>query len=298
MTGKENPAYEWVSFSADNQNLLTSSYAGVHIWDLTKNRNDRVLTTDESYTLVTAARSPGCVAAGGKHQVRIWSGRGELSKEVPEEERYGLAADCDASRIFTVGPTGVELFEWDQADPISTHQGGERAAISADTHFAAFCSSASTLELLYLQPNQTPNKELGSCYPGSNISFSPDSRYLAFDSLRDIEIVELSTGTKRMFRPCDDYSTFGIGSKGALVAVLCKQAIRIYDVNTREEIAHSSAFHTPYVEQLIFSPDNQFLAINSDYASSIEVKRWKRAGLRQWILERLERLGLKAKDET
>jgi WD40 repeat protein len=122
---------------------------------------------------------------------------------------------------------------------------------------------------------------------------------VAFDSLPDIEIVELSTVTKKMFRPCDDYSTFGIGSNGAFVAVLCsKNAIRIYDVNTREEIAHSSAFHTRYLEQLIFSPDNELLAINSDYASSIEVKRWKRAGLRQWILERFEKLGLKAKDET
>lgn len=99
-----------------------------------------------------------------------------------------------------------------------------------------------------------------------------------------------------MFDACADYTAFAVSSKAALLAVDCPLHIRIYDGATFKEIAHSGNYLDTVVEdQLIFSPDGTSLAIVSGWRERVIVKKWRKAGLRQEILEMLEDIGLKVR---
>jgi hypothetical protein len=293
LLGRPNNFYHSASFSPDGLSMITSA-DGVHIWDLNTPKNDRTFKASWDFNIISYT-DPKCFAAGGKKQIKVWNDGRETSIEADQNVRFALSVDCDSQKIIAVGPTGLEVLRFDNTSPMILAHNGVHADVSANGRYAAFCSGRWLLEVMDIDKMRWSSE--GPCYPGGVLTFSPDSHYLAYDlSSGSIGILSLGTGEKRSFDQCEDHGPFAVGSKAAIIAVDCRGWIRIYDGSTFIELAHSSEFHTPYVDQLIISPDNKRLAIVSEYASSIFIKEWKRAGARQWLYESLERLGIKGND--
>jgi hypothetical protein len=280
-----------VAFSSDGKSLMVASN-GVHVLDLAGTQSDKVLA-DEWYYQIVSQAGPDCNAAGGTKKLTLWNHGQKTDLIPPENDLFALAVDCDQNTIFAVGSWGLGIFN-PKDKPVMFPHPSVLADISADGKYAAFCSGSSKLEVVVLPDNLTV--EQTTCSPWGRIAFSPDGKFLAYDSPSGIAILNLNTKEKKLFDACSDHSAFAVSSRAELLAVDCPLHIRIYEGAIFKEIAHSGNYLDTVVEdELLFSPDGTSLAIVSGWRGRVIVKNWKRAGLRQETLEKLEDIGLKVR---
>jgi len=280
-----------VALSTDGKSLMVASN-GVHVLDLAGTQSEKVLDAESYYQIVSQAGSD-CIAAGDTQKLTLWNRGQKTDLMPPEREWLGLAVDCNENTIFAVGTWGLGIFN-PTDKPVMFPHPSVLADISADGKYAAFCSGGSKLEVVLLPDNQTIERT--TCGPWGRIAFSPDGTFLAYDSPGGIAILNLNTKEKKLFDACSGHTAFAVSSKATFLAVDCPLHIRIYDGATFKEVAHSGHYLDTVVEdQLIFSPDGKSLAIVSGQKGRVIVKKWKKAGLRQEILEKLEDIGLKVK---